>query len=199
MGQYRPATVLPSAPIDGDGRGSKSVGFLVNIDDVATGSQPVTSIEEHAWLEDRTVERATTIRKGTILRQLGALAVGATAVCVCLGAVGTASGAVAGSKMRITTIDCTTASCQITVTMTGVVKVIPTGTVTFLLRGAVIGSTAGPCADESMSPQGVAKANATCIAAGLPEGTHKISVNYSGDNYFDPSTTTKSIRVKPAV
>ncbi len=137
--------------------------------------------------------------KKAISRRFATVLVVAAAGFVSLVAGNVASGAVAGSKVRISEAACTTSSCQITMTMTGVVKVTPTGTVDFLLGSSVIESTGGPCVNESMTPKGVAKASATCTAAGLPPGSHRISVAYSGDNYFDPSTTTRSIMVKRAV
>jgi len=113
--------------------------------------------------------------------------------------MGDASGAVQGSKMTIRATSCTTSSCQITATMTGVVKVTPTGTVDFSIGRSIIVTTGGTCLDVPMVGLGIARASATCDATGLSRGTHMITVTYSGDSYFDPSTTTKAIRVKTAV
>ena len=101
--------------------------------------------------------------------------------------------------MRIATRNCTTASCLIFATMTGVVKVTPTGTVEVLLAGVPVAATGGgACGAQPSLPLATAKATATCDAQGLPQGMHKISVSYSGDPNFDPSQTTRSIRVKGA-
>jgi hypothetical protein len=44
----------------------------------------------------------------------------------------------------------------------------------------------------------VASATATCDAAGLAVGRHRITVSYSGDNDFNPSDITKPIKVQAA-
>jgi len=109
---------------------------------------------------------------------------------------GAASGAVAGSKTKVTVKDCTTATCQITWTIKGVVKVMPTGTVSYFLGPSTIAATGGgACAAYPLVPLKAATASAVCSATGLSRGYNKISVSYSGDHYFDPSITTKTIKV----
>ncbi len=113
--------------------------------------------------------------------------------------IGTASGAVGGSKTKITTHQCTSATCPITLTIKGIVKVTPTGTVTFTIGHTDVGATGGgACAAYPMVPLRTATAIATCDAAGLSPGRVKITATYSGDSYFDPSTTTRTIRVTAA-
>jgi hypothetical protein len=112
-------------------------------------------------------------------------------------APGAASGAVAGSKATITVKDCTTTSCMVTFTIRAVVKVTPTGTVSFGTGGAtVMAAGGGSCSDEPMVATKGVSAAATCDATDLPQGRHKITATYSGDDNLDPSTTTKAIRVR---
>ena len=121
------------------------------------------------------------------------------AVVLCLGLLSTPSfGAVQGSKMRITAAGCTTAQCPITLTVKAVVAVTPTGTAEFLLGSTVLSGSGGSCDAIAMAPKKQTWATATCDATGVPHGVQHVTVRYSGDDYLDPNTTSRAIRVKAA-
>jgi len=134
-------------------------------------------------------------RRFLVLFVLG-LAGGLTIASVPLVGSGTASAAVDGSKARITTRSCSSTTCQITLTIVGVVKETPTGQVDFLLAGSAVPSTDDSCVAAPMIPINGSSARATCDASGLPQGRDRITASYSGDRNFDPSDTSKRIRVK---
>lgn len=121
---------------------------------------------------------------------------GLTVASASLVGSGTASAAVQGSKTRITTSNCSTATCQITLTIKGIVKETPTGQVNFLITGAGAPSTGDSCLDSPMISINGSSARATCDATGLPAGHDDVRANYSGDTNFDPSSTSKRITVR---
>jgi hypothetical protein len=83
--------------------------------------------------------------------------------------------------------------------MKGIVKVSPTGTVSFLIGSVpVAGSGGDTCSVEPITAYRVASATATCDAVGLALGRHRITVSYSGDRDFNPSEVTKPIKVQAA-
>jgi hypothetical protein len=137
------------------------------------------------------------LRNGLFVSVL-CLTSGLTVVSVPLVGSGTASGAVPGSKAKITTRDCSSTTCQITLTIKGIVKETPTGVVGFFLAGATAPLSGATCFDSPVILINGSSARATCVATGLPLGHHEITAKYSGDNNFDPSTTSKRIMVKSA-
>jgi Bacterial Ig-like domain (group 3) len=113
--------------------------------------------------------------------------------------IGTASAAAPAVKARITTKSCTSASCLITLTVTGTMFVTPTGTVRFALGSAAVTATGGgSCSDDPMVATTGSSASATCDASDLPVGRHKVTAWYSGDDFVDPTNATRAVKVKGA-
>jgi hypothetical protein len=147
-------------------------------------------------LEVKQKMRPSVSRGGLLVRMFVASLVAASSL---LASTAFASGAVSGSKTTIKAPNCSPTSCLITWTMKGIVKVSPTGTVSFLIGSVpVAGSGGDPCSVEAITPYRVASATATCDAVGLAVGRNRITVSYSGDNDFNPSDVTKPIRVHAA-
>jgi hypothetical protein len=143
------------------------------------------------------VERARqkSARVGTLVS--ACVIVGALATAGPLIGAGRASGAVQGSKTKLTVKNCSTSSCLVTFTIKGVVKVVPTGTVSFTVGGSPVGASSGTCSLYPLTPLKGSTASATCDATGLAAGRESVTANYSGDNNFDFQRTTRTIRVHP--
>ena len=105
-------------------------------------------------LKVRQKMRPSVARGGLLVRTLVASLVAASSL---LASTALASGAVSGSKTTIKAPNCTPASCLITWTMKGIVKVSPTGTVSFLIGSVpVVESGGDACSVEPITPYRVA-------------------------------------------
>jgi hypothetical protein len=125
------------------------------------------------------------------------LFVGLAAGSVAMVGTGRASAAVQPRKATITTKNCTTEGCLITLTVKAAVPVTPTGTVMFDSGGTAIAAAGGgECSDVPMVPRTMTSASATCDATGLTQGRDKVTATYSGDSNVDLTNASKTIRVK---